>query len=704
METKKDIVKTAYIYARTSTDDGDWARSKAREEGVKAKDIRKKESIQEQIRLCEAKCRELGLTVVGQFVDSGYSGRMYPAGYEVADDSDCEDYFQEHIKRRNKKVRPSFGKLLDADRADFLVVRDLSRVVRPFKDSHVGSKIWQILRKKRIRLFTTEGGEIDLNNFNARMLRDIQMQGEDNAKQMEIQRCKQSLTAKKNNGYLASGVKCFGFVSDENGTPQSVTTIPAELKAVRLIYDKYLGGMKLLAIARFLNDEMKIETKNGNRWTVQQVRKVLLRPCYSGQQYNASNELIASKVFPTGAKATISPSEFDRVLMSFKSRERMTVKSDPHAPGPAIGTQPIDGVCHPFSGLVRCGTCGKHMYVTQVMNLYYNEKIPVYCYHYICKTQLVTKDPKFNPCSEARIKEHYPLKSLEMGITPNGNGLIEALFPLLFGGYIPQYIDRIYATPDLAAKRNHLQYEIDQIKAKEEFTFDQKDSGAIDQFQFEARMKKHRGNRADLAKQLLAVEQTIKGLESSATSIPDRIFSDPKELSRETMRDLAHDTLESIKVFPDKITVEFKRKHPVTGQHYSFDIGRIRTRNSRDLPFWKARINSQSITPETKIGVTYFYQSTKLGLYKKIQVLYHDNNLEVTTVGDNFSIDKKRSRNPKLPMQTSLDRFLIDQFGAPPAYGRTLEINSKVFFGGLIVKPTDPNEALPEMESQSADE
>lgn len=705
MNELKDKAKTAYIYARTSSDDSDFDRGKAREEGSRTKDIRRKESIDEQLRLCRSKCEAMGLTIIGEFVDAGFSGRMYPAGFEQPNDADCDEYFEKHIKRKQKKTRPEFGKLLAAERADCLVVRDVSRIVRPYRDSFVAKVIWQRLGRKKIRLVTTEEGEIDQDKFHDRLVRDLRMQIEDEAKQKEIQRCKQSLDAKKNAGSLASGVRCFGFDSDPNrkaNEPPRVIPNEEELKTVRLIFDKYLSGMPLLQIACLLNDTLKITTKKGHTWFVHQIRNVLLRPCYAGLQYNTSHELIESRVFPSGDQATISPDEFRKVLASFAKRERTTVKIDPQAPGPAIGSQRAGGVCHPFSGLVKCGICGRHMYISQHINPYYKTKIPVSTYSYVCKTASSTKDPAYKLCASVRIKEHYPEKSLELGITPNGNGLIEALFPLLFGGYIAHYIDRINATPALAEKRQQLQYELEQLKETEEVLFSQMDRKIIDEEQFAAGMKRHREKRAALRKQLADVEQTINRLGSNSAAIPNKIFLDPQEVPRETMKELAHDIFESIVVFPDRITVTLKKTSlKKTGHPPSFDLARIRTRNSRDLPFWKARTNSKGITQESMIGVTYFYPSTQAGLYRNISIAYHDAHLEVLCVGENISIDRKKSRNPSMPAQTSFDKYLQTELGEPPSYGRTLELNSHAFFGSLVTTYSDPSEVQAELNNPS---
>ncbi|OGV68664.1 MAG: hypothetical protein A2283_20675 [Lentisphaerae bacterium RIFOXYA12_FULL_48_11] len=729
--------KTAYIYARTSSDDGDYTRSIARQEGKKSKDIRKKESIEEQIRLSEAKCHSLGLTIKGKFTDTGFSGRMYPTGYEATDDTDCEEYFQQHIHIKKKKSRTDFGKLLDSERVDYLVVRDLSRVVRPYKDSFVAKKIWQLLRKKKTGLITTEEGEIDQDKFHDRLVRDLRMQIEDEIKQKEIQRCIQTLTANKNNGSLASGVKCLGFISKKDRKfpdPPAVIEIPDELKTVRLIFDKYLhwltksridehikkwadpdkqkyiqslsqqerdeynDALNLLQIANFLNDEKKIFTKEGNLWSVNQVRKILLRPWYAGLQYNTGGALIDSKVFPTGDKATITTDEFYRVQADFNTRKDRLAEKDPHTPGPAIGTRQEDGVCHPFSGLIRCGICGKHMYVSKVINPYYKDKILVSCFHYICKTPQNTKDPAYEQCKQSRIKEQYPQKSLELGITPNGLGLIEALFPLLFYGYIPKHIERIHSTPKMIDKRQQLKYQLDQLKEQDELHFSQQARKIIDDEQFAHGMARIRNERADLRKQLMEIEQQIMELQTDSVSIPDELFLDPKQMSLETMQELAHDIFKEILVYPDKITVVLKKENPTTHKNYFFDIGRVRYRNSRDLPFWKARINSKVITPETKVGVAYYYPSTLKGYYREINIPYHDQHLEVVLLGRNTGLDKKRSE--PLPKLTWYDRHLAEEkmYGTPPGYGRQLEINSQAFFGSTMTTYPEEGTVPPQPE------
>ena len=112
-------------------------------------------------------------------------------------------------------------------------------------------------------------------------------------------------------------------------------------------------------------------------------------------------------------------------------------------------------------------------------------------------------------------------------------------------------------------------------------------------------------------------------------------------------------------------------------------------RNSRDLPFWRARVNTTTLTPDSKLGVAYFLKSTTIGLYKDLKILLDlPNYLEILRVGNNTSVDRgrylKRVKKP-IPEPTDFDRWLQKLLGDPPGYQRQLEVSSKVFFGPLQV-------------------
>ena len=179
-------------------------------------------------------------------------------------------------------------------------------------------------------------------------------------------------------------------------------------------------------------------------------------------------------------------------------------------------------------------------------------------------------------------------------------------------------------------------------------------------------------------KTLLAEKQTLK---TGSSDIPLHVLTDPTKADMSVLRELAHLTFEKVLVYPDRIKIVMKNSFDDEGNNRSFEIERVKVRNCNNLPFWKARINADTIGTDTKIGIGYYYKSTSIGVYDKVEILYSDDNMEIVAFGNNKSIDKKRAEEK--PSKPALfDKMMVDVFGEPPKYGQKLEINSEAFFTG----------------------
>jgi len=352
------------------------------------------------------------------------------------------------------------------------------------------------------------------------------------------------------------------------------------------------------------------------------------------------------------------------------------------------------------------------MYISRLVNKYYrdnDEKLQLHApsskdrerleterttvlvttYHYICKSAQATTAKRYHPCNQARIKEAYPQQSIDMGITPNGLGLIECLWPLLFHGHIARYVRRKTTAPNLDDKRSSLTNQLDQLKEREGRLLDQNGDGIIDDDQFALGMQRCRDRRTEMTAQLQAVNEEISRLSADAATIPDKVFLDPSETSLEVIQELAHDAFEEIIIYADRIRVRLRLSpdsaRPGTPQ--CIDIPRVKRRNARNLPFWKARISTPEITQDTKLGVTYYLKSTDAEKYNQVELVYHDKNMEVLIVGTNESIDKKRSKVE--PTSELVNEIIKHGFGPPPGYDRVLEVSKEASMAKWIVPTKD---------------
>lgn len=696
-DLKKKRKLRAAIYARTSADDKDLSKDKKKSSSRRAL----RQSIDEQVNACLEDCKRNGYIIdqeIDVYCDPDFSGRTYPEGFAKDDDKAFEAYFNERIHRKNKKYRPALGKLLSrAKDYDIILVRDIYRLLRPAFRSYLDDHLWQFFSEQSIQIHSLEDGTINSNKFEDLMITNLKLQIADQAKRQEAEAAKRSLKALKDDGKLASGVKCYGFEPSQIEAQKAIP-VKSEMKTVRFIFDKYIEGNSVLEITRLLNLDQKThvpwvksrknpesepQRKWKEDWNSKIVRNILLRPYYAGLQFNSEGVIIKSKVFPQEPDSIITIDEYYSVRAMFTAREEKEEKRNKQG-GSSAGTQRTrykgkikkeKPVIHILSGLLKCGVCGKSLYISQTSNPYYGKK-PVKVYAYICRTpqEVETKITK-NSCHKVRILEEYPLEAINQVESPTGNGLVDALFPLLFRGYILQYEKETSPISTLQSKKDVLGVRFEELKSVEKRAFAKLIDGPMSDEQFDSIMEGYRKERETLKQQLAELDAQIKTTTLAGITVPKDKFIVPGKVSRETLRDLALMTFKEIIVYPLKIIVVMKDGH-------WFEIDRLKRQNSRILPFWKARISTEHLTSDTQIGIAYYYKSTDKNLYSPVTTLYADEHMEILTLGSNDSIDAHRY--DLRTESTRLSTMLKKTFGESPGYKRELEINSQAFFGGEI--------------------
>lgn len=696
---KKRKLRVA-VYSRTSADDKDLSKGKNKKrESSSRRALR--QSIDEQVNACLEECKRSGYTInqeIDIYCDPDFSGRTYPQGFAKDDDNAFEAYFNERIHRKNKKYRPALGKLLSrAKDYDIILVRDIYRLLRPAFRSYLDDHLWQFLSENSIKIHSLEDGIINTDKFEDLMITNLKLQIADQAKRAEAEAAKRSLRALKDDGKLASGVKCYGFIPSTT-EKQKVIPVKSELDTVRFIFNRYLQGDSVLEITRLLNLDQKThvpwvksrknpesepQRKWKEDWNSKIVRNILLRPYYAGLQFNSDGSIIDSKVFPREPDSIITEDEFYSVRAMFTARETKEVKNHTIG-GSKAGTQRTrykgkirteKPVIHILSGLLKCGVCGKSLYINQTSNPYYGKK-PVKVYAYICRTpQEVKTENTDDSCYRTRIVEEYPPSAIDQVESPTGHGLVDALFPLLFRGYILQYEKDTSPISALQSKKDVLNSRVDELKTIEQRAFAKMLDETISEEQFDSIMTGYKQERQRATQQLAELEAKIKTTTLTGITVPQDKFITPGKVSRETLRELALLTFEEIIVYPMKIKVVMKDKH-------WFEIDRLKRRYSRTLPFWKARINTEHLTSNTQIGIVYYYKSTDKDIYSPITKLYEDKHMQIMTLGNNDSIDVSRydvAQDPK-----PLSRMLQTVLGDKPGYKRQLEINQKPFFSSEL--------------------
>lgn len=156
---------------------------------------------------------------------------------------------------------------------------------------------------------------------------------------------------------IPNGGSMLGYCF-ENGTLQ---VIPEEAETVKQIFADFLSGMGRVAIARKLN-HMGIRTKQGNLWSISSIYSILRNDKYTGSlllQKTYSLDCISKKTVKNcgelpmyyiegSHEAIIDKAIFDKTQLEIARRaEKFSKPNAKRTP-------------YTFTGLLRCGICGKH--------------------------------------------------------------------------------------------------------------------------------------------------------------------------------------------------------------------------------------------------------------------------------------------------------------------------------------------------------
>lgn len=735
--------KVAAIYTRTSSD----------EDG---KEGGPRESIAAQEAVCKKLVASQGYTLAPEhiFSDANFSGRTYPTGCPLANqDKAFQLYFDAYIHSEQRRTRPGLGALFAVlDQIDVIVVRDITRVLRPHLNSFLGGYIWQQLNHHEVVIHSVAENIIRPDDHGHQLITGLTLASADRAKIIEVERSRESLRKMKDEGALTH---CSNFYGFRYLGRQKAQAVSEEQAIVREIFDRFLRGESQLSIARELNGR-NVHTLNHDRWSKaliqlvlrqapgrhaikpgdgetipgiksilreicdmagrgvsalsiarelvkrkvpmpsmyhsrwsqDTVRKILQRAYYCGYQKTSAGDFVRSQVFFPDKDPTITLDEFLTVQKAFARSSKATVDSPWFANararrkeakqslrgGSRIGTSK-DGFVHPFSGLVKCGICGHHLYSFQGSYAFFGQtfKIP----YLICKTPQYDKSKK--ECNLVRIKEYYPQALIERGTKPYGLGLVEGVFPLLFAGYVARATNA-QVSAELTAKMANVDLQLAEVAAAERMLFEKMERGSLKEKQFDNLMAVKAKLRDRLTLERDDLDTRRQKLIARPVVIERDYLTKPGKVPMTVLRELAQDTLDSILVYPDMITVKMKE-----GIDKEFDIERVRMRSGRGLPFWKVTIDTKSITTATKITVEYFYKTSYIGIIEPMITIKVTDSLQVMTLGSNVSIDKKRGhlfRNPDI---------LTNHFGPPPNMAREMVVTSWAFFS------RDPDQLAEEM-------
>jgi DNA invertase Pin-like site-specific DNA recombinase len=297
-------------------------------------------SIPDQRRQAKAYCASRGWEIVGDYVEPGLS---------ATDDR-----------------RPEFQRMIDAATTkppafDVILVHSFSRF---FRDQFQLEFYVRRLAKAGVRLvsITQELGDDPMSN----MIRQImalfdEYQSKENAKH--------TLRAMKENarqGFWNGALPPIGYriveASEQRGhrTKKTLEIDPVQAETVRLIFclaregNGSSGPMGIKSIATHLN-AIGIRTRDGGKWGLEAVHKVLTRTTYIGRHrfntkfWKTRERKAETEIVEMAVPAIVDKDEFEAVQMLLKSRSPAMT-----APRIVSGPTLLTGICF-------CAACGGAM-------------------------------------------------------------------------------------------------------------------------------------------------------------------------------------------------------------------------------------------------------------------------------------------------------------------------------------------------------
>ncbi len=139
---------------------------------------------------------------------------------------------------------------------------------------------------------------------------------------------------------------------------KAFVVIPEEAATVRAIYQDFINGVPIIAIAKKLNSQ-GIRTKRGGPWENRTVRYILTNPVYTGKvrwcreganDYHCSTLLEGTMIVDGEHEAIISQEDFDRAQQRMEDYLKRYKGTAPKAQRQEVSRM--------LQGLVKCSACG----------------------------------------------------------------------------------------------------------------------------------------------------------------------------------------------------------------------------------------------------------------------------------------------------------------------------------------------------------
>jgi DNA invertase Pin-like site-specific DNA recombinase len=551
---------------------------------------------------------------LGVYEDRNISGTTYPAGFE--DYGEADEDWQEYLKtNRHAAANPYRAGLGDALKrtADYLIVDDTTRIMRPPLDGIMRSVVIKTLKKHFQKILTTQEGDVDYNNFSSRFAQAVKDMILQEDKEIKRKKALRGLHEAINQGKLIGRNVSYGYDFVKS---QTVAINSKCAETVKKIYADYTESQNAHKITQTLNhNKVKYPPKYGNKWHARIVWNILRNPHYIGMTWNADKtEIIKSAVYPP----IIEPAVWHKARHIIKSRPRF---------------EKTHTYTHPLSGKVFCGACNSYMLASPGN---FDTHRYIMCSDY----RRYFRAERNKDCTLTRVNETNKLKQDLSAL--NVYGIVDALAPLSLLSYRKISAEKVALT---SSGKERISLEEDLAKSERNFGAVQEKFGLN-----EIEPAEYFKLQSIFLKRIKETKSQISAILAGETEVNSKILLERTTLQQKiTAQDY---TLEELKLMlPEvisKIIIYPYRVQAVLYDGTSFELERVAVCSARSLPAW-----SLSISPRShRYTLSYYYKSwysdsTRIRQdpetgnieydagHQPVQTIYDTPALKIVTVGAN---------------------------------------------------------------------
>lgn len=613
-------------------------------------DDERSESVELQLRKLHEVADREQWDVVADYTDLNVSGKCYPTGTDAEALAEVDEAFQQWYKDQTRatKFREGLGELLKKlSGIDYVMVWDITRLMRPITGSHLESFIVQKLKNHQVKVWQFDGGIVDFSSFETNLLVAITSRINDNQIAIGRKKSMAALKALKDKGMMASGKAPIGY---KWVGKHRFEIVPEEAEQVKYAYGAVLKGINYATIVKQINDMRGIPVgkglANGKGLIMQpSLMRMLANPIYAGLMYDSEHNLIpmiAGQYEP---------------LISEADWRAVQVKIQPHRQGHT------KSYLYGLTGLVRCGYCGRGMSIASTLpwdgGLHhageYTPHIGAERVHrYTCPRNAGAKDhkecqhssikysaypvprigtePVEHPIETERFRAHCQKYRGILGTEPTqmeAQGIYEGIMPLLALELIE--IVREQANHDtLKGKLDKVRYDLMQRQKSRGDLLDLVRDGVADMSDVKPRLETIRKEETALK----AEEADLrKKLATSEHDAQQKVYAELVDIQNGTLhpsiyKELAHRVIDHIDAFASCVVVYLKNGKQIK-------IERVCKGSVYGMP--QSRLDVIPLHNGTfRLEVTYYYKTCfDAHPDDEAETIYDDGALKVITRGRN---------------------------------------------------------------------